>query len=227
MDEVLENQLKKFFVKSPPMKYKKRETIIRSDDDPTGVFYLEAGYIKMNSISESGTELTLNIFKPGSFFPMVWAIGNIKNTYFYQAITDVVVYRAMKKEVVEFIQKNPEILFDLTQRILIGLDGLLANVQHLLFGSAYNRVASAILLCAKRFGIPQANGKINVSLPLTHQDIANLAGLARETTSISIEQLEKKGILAQDKRLFVINDLKKLQAESFTSPREEITPPAF
>src|SRR3989344_5334849 len=47
-------------------KYRKGEIIIRAEDEPQGVFYLEEGFVKKYIISRKGDELTLNIFKPVS-----------------------------------------------------------------------------------------------------------------------------------------------------------------
>lgn len=208
------NQLRDLFLKRPVMKFKKRETLIRADDDPAGVYLLEEGFVKMNSVSPDGLDLTLNIFKPGSFFPVIWAIGDIINTYNFQAMTEIKVYKANKNEVINLLQANPEILYDLTKRIIRGLDGVTSNIQHLLFGNSLNRVSSALLICVKRFGEKQGDGRVIIKLPLTHQDIADIAGLARETTSLAIELLQKRQILFQDNHEFIINDLNQLENES-------------
>ena len=69
--------------------YKKGETLIRSDDDPQGIFCLKKGYIRQYTISAAGTELTLHILKPTSYFPMVWAINGTPNVYYFEALTPV------------------------------------------------------------------------------------------------------------------------------------------
>jgi CRP-like cAMP-binding protein len=206
----MDDSINKFFTKYTPLRFKKGDTIIQAEDDPSGVYFLLEGHVKMNSIFENGSELTLNIFKPGTFFPMTWVIGDLKNTYFFQAMDNVSVYKAPKKEVVDFIRENPDILYDLTKRILIGMDGLIYNTQHLLFTGAKERVVTALLISAKRFGKTNGNGHITIDLRLTHQDIANMAGLTRETTSNVISQLEKEGYITQGKHEFTINDIEAL-----------------
>ena len=152
MREDLDKKLLTYFSGSSFLKYKRGEILINAGDEPSGVDYLNSGYVKMDSIFENGSELTLNIFKPGSFFPMMWALGEARNTYFYQTMSRVSVYRTPKEEVLRFLKEDPEVLYDLTKRVLIGLDGLLTSAQHLLYGNSYNRVASALLISAKRFG---------------------------------------------------------------------------
>lgn len=212
-----------FFAKYKQLFYKKGEIIIREDDEPAGVYFLKSGYVRMGSIFANGEELTLNIFKPGSFFPMIWAIGEAKNSYFCQAMTEVKVYRAPRMEVIKFVKENPEVLYDLTRRILIGLDGMITNIQYLLFGNSCNRIAAAILLLAKRFG-EKMNGKVMINFNLVHQDIAHLAGVTRETASIAIKQLEDKGVIGRIKKKFIVEDMEKLTKEIFVVASELDTP---
>ena len=217
MDSKSEETLKKFFSRFQEVKFKKKETIIRADDNPAGVYYIKTGFVKMNSIFENGSELTLNIFKPGSFFPMVWAIGEVENSYFYQTMSDIVAYKAPRDEVVNFINQQPDILYDLMKRILIGMDGLFTNVQHLLYGNSYNRVASAVFIFAKRFGQKIGKDGVLIILPLTHQDIANMAGLTRETTSIALGQLKKRRIIIQSRHNLFVKSVPELERETLVN----------
>jgi CRP/FNR family transcriptional regulator len=214
MSDPVHDKLQRYFSGSKPLEFKRGETILRSDDEPQGVFYLESGFVKMNSVFVDGRELTLNIFKPGTFFPMTWAIADIENTYYFQAMTPLVIKRMPKSEFMRFLNSNPEILMDLTTRILVGLNGILTNVQHLLSGDSYHRVVSAILLSARRFGDHTNSDKVMVKIPLTHQDIADIAGITRETASIAISKLIKEGIVSHHYRKMTINSLKKLEKES-------------
>ncbi len=220
MKRYVPGKLKPFFSKYKSLTYKKGDTILRADDQPQGVYYIKTGFVKLDSILVIGRELTLNIFKPGTFFPMMWAIGNIPNSYFFIAQTDVSVNRAPKNEVLIFLKKNPEVLFELTKRILIGLSGVLANIEYMLSGDCYHRVVGATFLCAKRFGQKGKDAKLTINLPLTHQDIANIAGISRETTSISLKKLEKKRIISYKNRLIIVNSIKKLSQESLNLKKE-------
>jgi CRP/FNR family transcriptional regulator, cyclic AMP receptor protein len=218
------NKLTEYFLNNSNLKYKNGETIIRGDEEPTGIFYVHRGYVAMNAILENGRTITLNIFKSGSYFPMIWALTNSPNTYSYQTISYTEVHRAPKDKTLRFIKDNPDVLFDLTRRILSGVQGLLTNIEHQLTGDSYHRVISAIFLAAKRFGEPTKAGDILLSLPLTHQDIANIAGLTRETTSLALEKLEKKRLLSYRKRHILIPSMEILKKESLIDIHAESVP---
>lgn len=206
------NKIENFFSQYKIIRYKNGETILRADDIPSGAYYVKSGHVRMNSILHDGRILTVNIFKPGSYFPMLWIISNLENSYFFQAMTDVEIRRVTKEMMINFIKNNPDVLFELTHRILIGLNSLITNIEYLFSGNAQSRVASALLLLARRFGEKKDKNEMIIKLFLTHQDIANCAAITRETASIEIKKLERKGIINIQNRLLVVN-LGKLEKE--------------
>ena len=75
MNREVNQKLEVFFVQFKKQIYKKRELLIRTDEEPRGIFYLKRGRVKQYAISKKGDELVVNIFKPYTFFPMSWAIS--------------------------------------------------------------------------------------------------------------------------------------------------------
>lgn len=211
MESSLIKKLDLFFDKFKKLTYKKSETLIRADDEPAGVFYLKKGYVRMYAFSDQGVELTLQIFEPGAYFPMTWAV-KIPNRYYFECLTSVEVYRAPRDKVLAFLNKEPEILFDLTTRLLRGFNDLLIRIETLVFEDAEQRVIAALLYLSGHFGRPQpSQGKragkdIIIEHRFTHQDIANLAGIARETASLELADLEKRGLIAYKNHSILIKD---------------------
>ncbi len=205
------NSVDKFFKKYPIKRFRQKEIVKRSDEDFKYVYFLKKGYVKMYSVSVDGDELSLNIFKPGSYFPILWAMGELANEYNYEAITSVEIRLVPKKEFIGFIKKNPAILFDLTCRLTVGFGSLLRRMEVLFFGSARNRVASALVIAAKRFGKENGGGEIRIAVPFTHKDIAALAGLTRETTSLEMKKFCEEGVIAcRGRKNIVVVDMSKL-----------------
>lgn len=192
--------------------YKKGETLIRADDDPQGIFCLTKGYIRQYTISATGTELTLHILKPNAYFPMVWAINGTPNVYYFEALTPVEVGRAPRDQVVTFIKDKPDVIFELMSKLLEEYAETLKRVEHLVFSDAYRRVISVLIYIAKHFGQKDSRG-IVVHHKFTHQDIATLVGVARETASLEITKLEKKGLIEYVDHSILFNNVKKLERE--------------
>ncbi len=207
------NKLKQFFSTQRRINYRKRDIIIRAEDTPGGVYYLHKGYVRAYVLSETGQELTLIIFKPGDMFPLIWALNNIPNNYYCEAITSVDVSKISREEFISFLDTNMDVYKEVLSRMLTRMDGLLERMEYMVFGNAYQKIASILLICAERFGLEKEN-KIIIRVPLTHKDIANLVGLTRETTSAEVKKLEKKNICVREGRLFVVNSMTRLKNEA-------------
>lgn len=210
MSRLVSNKVEVFFTQYRLLKYRKGEILFRADDAPPGVYYLKDGFIKQYIISPDGSELILHIYGPESFFPMMWALGDMPNTYFYAALTPATTFRAPKDRALQFLNENPEVVLELTKRLYHGVDGLLKRVEHLSLGTAHTRVISVLLYLARHFG--KKKGKdIIIPHKFTHHDIASIVGTVRETTTRELENLMKEGIIKYEDHSLVIKDIKKLQ----------------
>lgn len=200
-----------FFSQFKNQKYKKGEILIRADEEPTAVFFLKNGAIKQYAISKKGEELVINIFKTVAFFPMGWAINNTKNDYYYEAITDAEIIKAPREKVLDFLKSNPDVLYDLVQRIYRGLDGLFTRMTYMMSGGAYDRLITEIVIQAKRFGKGKTDGQLE--LHVSEKELAAQAGMTRETVSREIKILKEKGFVTFSKNTLEIHDLSKLEEE--------------
>lgn len=214
MAKLKKSGIEKFFEKYEKVEFKKNSTVIEAGRETNEVFCVIDGYVKLYMVSKDGEDLVLNIYKPGAYFPITWILGDLPIRYDFIAVTDVTVYRAPKEDVLAYLEENQAELFDLTKRLSRGVVGLSTQIEYLLFGSACNKVASVLLVLSKRFGKEEKNGNIEVEISFTHNDIANMAGLTRETVSIELKKMEKRGIIGWRKKHLIVKNLKLLQKES-------------
>lgn len=198
---------------------KKRETILRSDELKSHIFYIKNGFVRAYRISEDGEELTLLILKPGDFFPLTYGLNNLPTIYYLEAITPVEVYKAPQDRFVAYLHESPDVFFDLSTQIMDRFDGMLARMEYMVWSKAYTKIAATLLICAKRFGQIH-NNTVLIEVPLTHRDIATMVGLTRETTSIEMKKLEKKGLLSRQGKLLFIKNLSLLEQESLLNNQE-------
>jgi CRP/FNR family transcriptional regulator len=201
-----------FFASHTPMAYKRGETIVRAEDAPLGVYYLKSGFVHQYIISPSGETFMVHIFKPGSFFPLMWIVNNTPNIFHYEAMTPTHIVRAPKDQFNAFLRENPDVLYYATQRLAAGLSGLVNRVGQLVLDDAYTKTILLLLYYADNFGEKTAQG-IELKLPLAHREIASWIGTTRETASLQVETLMKKGIIATKGRQIIIRNMAQLQKE--------------
>jgi CRP/FNR family transcriptional regulator, cyclic AMP receptor protein len=203
-------KVEKFFSAYPKRTYGKGEILVLSEDSPKYVYYLIKGQVREYDISHSGDEVVVNVFKPGAFFPMSWAINRNHNAYFYGASTAVETKIAPPDDVVKFIKDNPDVMFDLLRRLYAGTDGLLRRMAHLMGSGAKNRLLFELLLENRRFGKP---GPDNTSIiHMSETELGARAGLSRETISREMNDLKKRGLISINRQgitIVSVNDLEK------------------
>jgi CRP-like cAMP-binding protein len=220
-DSYLIEQFEKFFKNFKLYEYKKRSLILKSNDISSSVFYIKSGYIRVFRISENGEELTLAILKSHDFFPLTYGIGNSHQSYYLEAITPLELWKAPQELFIDFVKKDPELFYELTQRLLIRFDGVLARIESMAFSNAYTKVATILLMCAK--GLGESFGEqIILRVPLTHKDIATMIGITRETTSLEMKKIERKGLVKRQGKYLVIADYGKLQEECLKTSQGQL-----
>ncbi len=214
MSEILsrkagEDLLKKFFNQYRAFNYKINETIIQPGEQLTTIYFLEAGYVSQQVISENGEDFILNIFKPGSYFPISLVLQGVKNEYFYETLTNVKIRKAPVNEVLVFLKNNPAAMEELLLRLSAGLNMLANKTEALVFGDAGRKVAATLYFTAQRFGKTKKN-ITQIDFPLTHKRIATMTGITRETVSIEMNKLKKQEVISYKGKQVSIIDMKKL-----------------
>lgn len=203
MDPKVQELLSAFFSGFKKVSFFKGQTIIKPQHQKA-IFYLTKGTVRM-FIKTKKTELTLNIYRPYSIFPMSLILGSKQNKYLFRAMAEVEGYFAPKKDFESYIKANPNILFDLLKRIYLGLDGYYMIMESLLLGDGYLRILTQLVIYSRRFG-NKDDSKTIFDFHLTHSQLASQTGLARESVTKVLKKLKTQGLIGYSgKEMFIYN----------------------
>ncbi len=205
----MQHTIRTFFERFPVKRYDKGETLFSPGDDITKILYLNEGSVAQYDISPAGNEVVVNVFKTGVFFPMSSAINRTPNEYFFEALHPVEAHIVPADEVVAFVKKHPEVMFDLLSRVYRGTDGLLRRMAHLMGGSAMTRLLFELSNAARRYGEYDENGR--AVLKLTETDLAKRSGLTRETINRTMRKLKEMDLVEVRKTDILILDPARLE----------------
>jgi len=194
MNRPILDKIKKHFNQYDLKTYAKGELITLANEAPAGISFLQSGIVEQYDITAVGNRVTVNIYKPPSFFPMSWAINKTPNSYFFGAVTKVTLRQADPVATVVFLQSNPDVLFDLLSRVYSGSDVLLRRLALAASGIAVNRLIFELLVEAYRFGAPLATDQTFITVK--QNALAARSGLARETVNRELHKLEKLNLLS-------------------------------
>jgi CRP-like cAMP-binding protein len=76
-----------------------------------------------------------------------------------------------------------------------------------------DKISSIMQYLAKIAGNEQKHGKFKIELKLTHQDIAGLAGVTRETASTQLKKLEQ-GKVIETRNGYLVVDTSRLNQDT-------------
>lgn len=209
----MQDAAKLFFEKYPKRFVRAHELVLSGHAQPHEVFYLASGRIRQYSISSiTGNLLTIHVYHPGSYFPLMYTLGNKTNHFFFDAFEDSSMHVAPAEEVEKFLKTHPEAAYELNQRLLAGLEGVASRLEVMAFTDVYGRLLSQLLYLARHYG--HTNGSDNLEIGrYTHQQLSEFMGVTREATSIAFKKLENAGLVIHVSHTISIPDLDKLEAE--------------
>ena len=86
------------------------------------------------------------------------------------------------------------------------------RLASMLFRNVEARLAEFLLKAATRWGIPDPRGVL-IAAPLTHQEMASMIGSTRETVTLTLGEMRRKGIIEFDRRRIVVRDRDTLRTK--------------
>lgn len=194
MSIAVKKKLTEFFSDFPEKVFSSGQKIISGDQEKNPyVYYVDKGHVRLFYQCEHGEDIMVHIFREHSYFPMAQILSGTKNIFTYEAHNSVRLRMAPKEEVVAFLKREPNVLYDLATRFSSGLMYLSESMCGMLFVSAQGRIVHFLTNYARRFGIENGDGGVTIPFVLKHKEIADSIGLTRETVTRELKKLEKEG----------------------------------
>ncbi|MGH8620012.1 MAG: Crp/Fnr family transcriptional regulator [Burkholderiales bacterium] len=191
------------------MKIAKRRRLARGEfafrvgDAKQGTYVLLRGRLKFFRLTPDGHEVILWFCFPGEVFGMSEvpaAKGRRVNVEACEASEVGIVSDAAFNR---FLDDHPDAGRS-CRRTMAARLGLLTNMLvNLVADDAYARVAKLVLHLGLHYGDKQ-DGQIKLQIPLTHQELAGMAGVNRQTVTRILGDLKKRKIISLARRGFCI-----------------------
>jgi CRP/FNR family cyclic AMP-dependent transcriptional regulator len=91
---------------------------------------------------------------------------------------------------------------------------VLSQVKRVQFGTPFQRLARVLLVLAQDQGASHPSG-IRIRIRLTHQNLADLTGLTRETVTQTISAFRHTDCLVVDEdRQWILTDMRRIEKEA-------------
>jgi CRP/FNR family transcriptional regulator len=214
------DDLKQHFTDIQSHVYSAGEIILYQGELPKNVYILGSGLIKMYSISGGGEERIVDFSVTGEVLASSWVFGNASSTiYYYQALQECVVYEVPRAAFLVYLEKK-QAATALFSRLSSQYTASLIRITSLEQARARDKIIYTFYYLLQRFGKEIVPGWYTIQLSLTHQMIADLVGLTRETTAVELNAIKKTKVLSYKRQKYLVHKnrlLKVIGEDTFSN----------
>lgn len=176
--------------------YSAGSTILYQGEVPRSAFIIRSGVVKSFNISTDGTEQIVNFHVPGEVVPLGWLFGKATaSIYFFETMTDTTLLLLPRDQLIDQIGRDPALTQHMLEHAVSSYTAAMLHICALEQTKAPQKILYTLYYLSRKFGTVNRNKTTDIVLELTHQDIASLVGLTRETTATELSKLKKQGVL--------------------------------
>ena len=180
------------------------EMLLLEGETSGATYFVVSGAVKMFKTSAEGKEQILSIVRPGESFNDVPVFNDEPSPVSLQAMGPVVFYEIRKKNLSDIVRRYPRVALDVIKVMANRVRQLMSLVEDLSFKHVIGRVAKILL--------ENAGDGTGPGHRLTQQDMAAMAGTAREMIGRSLKTMEDSGAIKLDRHRIIVSDKEALRS---------------
>ena len=184
--------------------FKKNDTILFKGDTNNYIYIIFDGEVKVSQSTEDGKEVILFIHQTGEIFGETSLFDRGNSPALISATTDTLCAIISMKDLYSIMFNYNDILERLIHILSSRLCQSWELIQMLNSNNAPQRVKTLLMMLAKRYG-RNAREETILNIRLTHQNIANMTGLTRETVTRVIDVWQRNGDISTKNKLIQLN----------------------
>ncbi|MEO0562144.1 MAG: Crp/Fnr family transcriptional regulator [Chloroflexota bacterium] len=176
-------------------------------DDPGEIlFILKHGRVQLYRISPDGRKLVLASLQPGAVFGHMGMIGQRMHNTFAEAVGDCKICIMNRQDVEELLLAKPVVAL----RILDAVGNRLIEAEQRFEDIAFRRMPARLARLILQMIEEHDAG--DMLKGYTHQQLADMLGTYRETTTQTLNDFKAQGIIQLGRKSITVVDMEELRA---------------
>jgi CRP-like cAMP-binding protein len=179
------------------------EVIYQPDDLARNVYVIRRGQVRLYAIAADGSARLLEILGSGTWFGAAALARSQSYGTRAVAVGSAMIGEVPVERLLAALTSHPTQLLELTRQLAARLLSAQEEASRLVFEDCNQRLVSALL----RFSTSAASTPCDdgVVLRITHDQLAQAVGVARETVSLALTQLRQQNLLQTGRNQLVFN----------------------
>jgi CRP/FNR family transcriptional regulator len=157
------------------------------------VYIVNTGCVRLYKSLPDGRSINLGLLGPNTVFTQEMDSDELSSGTVAEALVDSTISVVEADDLADLIRRTPELATALVHGMSKRLSDLQTLTEQLLVRDTSVRLATTLLTLARGFGRPMADGLTAITLPMTHQNLANMIGSNRVTVTRKLVELQEHG----------------------------------
>ncbi len=206
-----------------PRLFDANQIIYNIGDEARGLYFLRSGLVKLSTISESGKEIILDVYRTGEVFGEM-CLHTARRTDMAVAMEPCETVELGPGEFLTILSESREAMNAFLQSSLKRLARSYDLIRELSFDSVSVRLAKLLLRLADEFGEPSHNG-VELTHFISQEELSQIVLARREVVSMALSRLRKQGLVNYNRKGRLTIDTITLRAYIEARPEPSDRPP--
>jgi CRP-like cAMP-binding protein len=192
-------------------KYRKGEIIWAQGDAVHALAFLASGKVFSLFHCANGRSGAVNFWSSGDILGAELIAGEVTTRQTsLRCLEDATIYYLEWAKFQAIVRRFPEVAYAVITALSVRLRWAIRLVHILQTQTAFNRVCSVLLGLAERFPVETPAGTA-IDLDITHEDLGAIVGVSRQFMTVTLHELENRGLLINSRKRITLTDLGRLR----------------
>ncbi len=187
-----------------PARYRRNQILFFEGGLAQHLFALHSGLVKVVKSLENGKDRITGVVFPGELFGLE-SLTDASYPLTAVALRDCEICAAPREDFSTYLRTNPDIAIGMVRFLVGELERVRTQVTDMSFKDARMKLAT-FLLSLITSDTPVSNGTVNLTLPLSRQEISEVLELSPETISRTLSSFRREQLLVARGRHMVIQN---------------------
>ncbi len=192
--------------------YVPKQIVFSQGDLGDAIYLLKTGHVRLYRLTEDGKEVTLAILGPGDVFGELALFEGTQRATFAESLDNTHICATSVADFKRLMGHRPQLGMMIAREIARRRDEAETRIAGMAYGTIAGRIKFALSHLASEHGTRLPDGSVRIDLRLSHQELANIVGTARETCTVELGKLQRQGLIrADEQHRFILADPERLE----------------
>lgn len=197
-------EFKKLALDKEKRSFTNKDIIYAEGQSPRWLYFVKEGQVRIYQTNDYGKELTIKLINPNEFFGYFALLNDEPYSNTASCTEDTILQLIPKEDFTQLLYNNRDFAAHFIKMIANNAHHTESKLIEMAYSSVRKKVANALLELLN-------SGEHNDTISASRDDLAALAGTAKETLIRMLSDFKSEGIIAIENKLIRITSREKLE----------------